>query len=175
MIRNVFPMAAPLAAALALAACVAPKAPAPVTVSNVEVDVDLSAIATRQAAHHWSTLEADIAGALGEEFLGMTSPQGYLVRVDVDELSLAALSSPRLGADEARLTGRIEMVDVMRDKVVRSFAVSASSNEAALFLPPGGDIAKVSPSSHEFYEAVVRAFAHGTAETVRAGATPPPA
>lgn len=169
MFRNMFPMAA----AVALAACVAAEAPAPVTVSNVEVDVDLSAIATRQAAHHWSTLQADLAGALGEEFLGMTSPQGYLVRVDVDELSLAALSSPRLGADEARLTGRVEVVDVPRDRVVRSFAVSATSNQAALFLPPGGDIAAIPPSSHEFYAAVVRAFAHGAAETVRAGAAPP--
>lgn len=169
MFRNAFLAAS----ALALVACVEAKAPAPVTVSNVEVQVDLTAIATRQAAHHWTMLEQDLAGALGQEFVGMTSPEGYLVRVDVDELSLAALSSSRLGADEARLTGTVQMVDIFREQVVRTFTVSASSNEAAVFLPQGDRIEAVSPSSHAFYAAVVRAFARGVAEVVRTGPNPP--
>lgn len=169
MFRNAFLAAS----ALALVACVETRPPAPATVSNVEVDVDLAAIATRQAAHHWTTLDQDIAGALGQEFVGMTSPEGYLVKVDVDELSLAALSSARLGADEARLTGRVELVDIFREKTARSFVVSATANQAAVFLPQGANISTVSPTSHEFYAAVVRAFAHGVAETVRKGPTPP--
>jgi hypothetical protein len=162
MFRNIFLGAS----ALALVACVQAEAPAPVTVSNVEVDVDLTAVASRQAAARWATLETDIAAALDQEFVGMTSPEGYLVKVDVDELSLATL-----GGDDARLTGTAQMVDIFREQVVRSFAVSASANEAAAFLPPGQT--SVSPTSQEFYAAVVRAFARGVAQVVRSGPAEP--
>lgn len=165
MSRNVFLGAS----ALALVACVqAETPPAPVTVSNVEVAVDLTAVASRQAAARWATLDTDIAAALSQEFVGMTSPEGYLVRVDVDELSLATL-----GGDDARLTGTAEMVDIFREQVVRGFSVSASANEAAAFLPAGQSVATISPSSGEFYSAVVRAFARGVAEVVRAGPADP--
>lgn len=169
MFRKVFLAAS----ALALLGCVRAQEPAPVTVSNVEVAVDLPAIATRSAAHHWATLEDDLSGALAQEFVGMTSPTGYVVRVDVDELSLAALASQRLGADEARLVGRVEMIDPRTEAPARSFAVGATANQAAVFLPEGANAVAVSPSSHEFYAAVIRAFARGVAEAVRSGPTPP--
>lgn len=159
-------------AALALAACVrVDNTPDMITVSDVQVEADLTAVSGRNAAVYWGNLTSDLSTAIAQEFVGQTADDGWVVAVDIDEISLASVFASPVG-DQARLTGAVALLDPASGDVERTYAVSASANEAAPFLPPGTDVVTLSPTSAEFYGAVVRAFASGVADTLRAG--PPP-
>ncbi len=158
-------------AALAVTACARQPEPEPqtLTVSDVRVSADLTAVSTQQAAAVWGGLERDLSSAIASQFVGQTSPEGWIVSVDVDEIALSGLLASQLGADDARLSGAVTLVDPTTGEAARTYNVSASANQAAALLPPGTDAVAVSPSSAEFYQAVLSAFATGVAETVRAG------
>lgn len=159
-------------AALTLAGC-AREEPAPtptLTVSDVRVSADLTAVSTQQAATVWGGLERDLSSAIASEFVGQTSPEGWLISVDVDEIALSGLLASQLGADDARLSGAVTLIDPATGEASRTYNVSATANQAAALLPAGTDAVAVSPSSAAFYDAVLRAFASGVAQTVRAGA-----
>jgi len=157
-------------AALALSACVRAQEPASLSVSDVRVETDLTAVSSRTAAAYWGNLSSDLSSAIAAEFVGQTAPDGWVVIVDIDEIALANLFQARAGADDARLTGDVALVDPASEEVDRVYTVSASANEAAPFLTGSQDIVTLSPTSAEFYAAVVRAFARGVADTLRAGA-----
>lgn len=157
------------AASLALAACVPAPQPQTFTVSDVRVETDLTAVSSRDAAAYWGNLSNDLSSAIAGEFVGQTAPDGWVVVVDVDEIALANVFQSRAGADDARLTGDVALVDPVSGDVGRVYTVSASANEAAAFLPPDRPAVALSPTSAEFYGAVVRAFARGVADQLRAG------
>jgi len=154
-------------AALALAAC-AQEAPPPLRIAEINVDADLTAIGSRDAVAYWQNLDSDLETAIAGEFVGRIAPQGKTINVDVDELSLANALNAGLGAEDARLSGRVEVVN-MDGSDGGIYDVTATSSEALTYLPPGTNITSVPPSSGEFYRAVVQAFARGTAEVVTAG------
>ncbi len=155
-------------AALAIAAN-AHAQDAPVTVSDVRVSADLTAVTSELAATYWGTLEGDLASAVAAEFVGRTAPGGVVVAIDIDEIALASFFDATAGADDARLTGDVGLINAANEEVLRVFTVSATANQAASYLPAGADVVMISPTSAEFYAAVVRAFARGVADTVKAG------
>jgi hypothetical protein len=156
-------------AALALAACAGAEGPEPLTISDVRVEADLTAVASRDAAVYWGNLADDLSTAIGAEFVGQTAAEGYVIDVDVDEIALANALNAGLGADDARLTGVVSLVNPLNEVVEQTYVVSASANQAAAFLPSESGSVAVSPSSAEFYSAVVRAFARGVGDAVRSG------
>lgn len=149
-------------AALFLAAC-AGQPPEPVTVSEVNVTADLSAIGNRNAVGYWQSLDSDLEAALAAEFVGRIDPGGRIVNVDIDELSLQDAFTRGMMTEDARLSGQVEVVTT---EGTSTYNVSASTRDAVTYLPPGTDVTTIPPTSAEFYQAVVRAFARGTAEVV---------
>lgn len=148
---------------------VAPAQDGPVTVSDVRVSADLTAVTSDLAATYWGTLETDLASAVAAEFVGQTAPGGRVIAIDIDEIALSSFFQSASGADDARLTGDVGVINAANEEVVRAFTVTATANQAASFLPAGSDVVTISPDSAEFYAAVVRAFARGVADTVKAG------
>ncbi len=156
--------------ALALAAAAAAQAQT-TTISDIQVEADLTAVTSSTAAAYWGTLDADLSAALAAELVDVIAPDGMLLIVDLDEISLASLLEAQAGADDARLTADIGLYDLRTEDVERQFTISASMNEVAPYLPAGVDVVTVSPTSAEFYGAVVKAFARGVSDTIR---QPPP-
>ena len=91
-----------------------------------------------------------------------------IVAIDIDEIALASFFEAEAGADDARLTGDVGLINRGTEETERLFTVSASANQAASYLPAGTDVVTISPTSEEFYAAVVRAFARGVAQTINA-------
>ena len=161
---------ASLAAASTLAIAVAFSAQAQTTrVSDIQVEADLTAVTSPAAAQYWGTLDADLSAALASEFVDLISPDGLVLIVDLDEISLASLLEAQAGGDDARLTGDVGLYNARTEEVERMFTISAATNEVAPFRPAGADVVTISPTSAEFYDAVVKAFARGVSETVRTG------
>jgi hypothetical protein len=157
------------AVALALAASPALADEPPYSVSSITVQADVTAIGSPAAAEFWRDLPTDLEDALARELVGSLDPEGLALLVAVDELALT--EAFELGfAGDARLAGRVQLVDPEDRRVEQTYEVSASAREAELMLPPDVEVETISRTSGQFYDAVVGAFARGVAETVRGGA-----
>jgi hypothetical protein len=154
-------------AALLLGACA--QQPEPLTISEITVDADLSALGSAEAVSYWQNLSSDLETALAAEFAGSFGPAGTgkTITVDVDELTLATSFTPTARIEDARLAGRVTMENP-DGTTAAAYDVAATSSDAAAFLASGSNVTTVSPASAEYYQAIVRAFARGTAETLRA-------
>lgn len=151
-------------AALLLAAC-ANSQPEPLRISNVTVQTDLAAVASREAVGYWKGLSGDLETAIANQFVGRIDPAGPHIVVDVDELSLNSPFARGATAETAVLTGRVDLVSPA-ETTVSSYNVTARAQDVQEFLPAGTNVVSVPPTSAEYYQAVVQAFARGVAITL---------
>jgi hypothetical protein len=151
--------------ALLLAACAGGR-DEPLLISDIEVQADLNSIGSRQAVGYWQGLSADLETALANQFVGQIDPSGNRIVVDIDELSLSSPFATGATAETARLTGRVELLNPA-GTLESAYDVTATATDVADFLPAGTDIVTVAPTSAEYYQAIVQAFARGVAITLR--------
>ena len=155
-------------AAIVLAACA--REPEPLLISEISVDTDLPAIQGPQAVAYWQNLSADLETALAAEFAGQTDPLGKRILVDVDELSLTTAFVPGATVEDAVLSGRVTLENT-DGTTAAAYDVTASASDATAYLPPGSNVVQISPTSDEYYQAIVLAFASGAADAIAAGGT----
>lgn len=151
-------------AALLVAAC-ASSQPEPLRISDVSVQTDLSAVGSREAVGYWRNLNADLETAIAAQFAGRIDETGPSIRVDVDELSLNSPFASGATAETAVLTGRVDLVSPA-ETTISSYNVTARAQDVQDFLPSGANVVSVPPTSAEYYQAVVQAFARGVAITL---------
>lgn len=148
-------------------------APQALTVSDVEVSTDLSAVGSRDAARYWGNLEADLESAIATQFVGQTAPSGSRLVVDIDELSVASFFESSAGADDARLTGTVTVLDPASGEQAGFYTVSATANQAMTLMGGDARVQTIPATSGEFYSSVVQAFARGVQQAVAGEPTTP--
>jgi ABC-type glycerol-3-phosphate transport system substrate-binding protein len=151
-------------AALVLAACSGSE-PEPLRISDVSVQADLAAVGSREAVGYWKNLSGDLETAIASEFAGRIDETGPSIRVDVDELSLNSPFMSRATAQTAVLSGRVDLVSP-QETTISSYNVTAHAQDVQDFLPSGTTLVSVPPTSAEYYQAIVRAFARGVMITL---------
>jgi hypothetical protein len=157
-------------AALLLAACGGGRDQAePLLISGVTVEADLPAVGSRQAMNYWQNLSGDLETAIAAQFVGRIDPAGKQIDVDVDELSLSSPFAPGATAETARLTGTATLINPDGTNAA-VYNVTATSADVVTYLPEGTNLVSVKPTSQEYYNAIVQAFARGTAEALTAAA-----
>ena len=154
-----------LLAGVALLAACAGQQPEPLLISEVNVQTDLPAVGTREAVGYWKNLDADLETAIAAQFTGRIDPLGKRISVDVDEISLNSAFASGATAETARLSGRVQLENP-DGTLVSAYDVTASSQDVATYLPPGSNVVTISPTSQEYYQAIVQAFARGTAQVL---------
>lgn len=154
-------------AALVLAACSGGETPGPLTISEVTVQADLPAVGSRQAVTYWQNLSDDLETAIAAQFVGRIDPAGKRIDVDVDEISLGSGFAAGATAETARLSGRVTLINPDGTDAA-AYDVTATSQDLVSYLPPGTNLVSVPPTSAEYYNAIVQAFARGTAQTLSA-------
>lgn len=156
--------------ALLLAACATtPEAPTPPsTVSAITVNTDLQSIGNAESVSYWQGLDDDLEAALASAYLGRIDPAGAVISVDVDELSLANAFSSQFQGENSRLSGQVVVTDPVSGESIGVYDVTATAREAETLLT-GAGVTTISPTSAEFYEAVVEAFARGVVQAVSGG------
>lgn len=152
-------------AALVLAACAGSQQSQPLTISDVAVDADLSAVGSREAVAYWQGLSGDLETAIASQFAGRIDPAGDRITVDVDEISLNSPFASGATAETARLSGRVELLNPAGTSE-GAWDITASAQDVADYLPAGSNLVSVPPTSAAYYQAIVQAFAHGVAVTV---------
>ena len=154
-------------AALALAACAGAQEE-PLLISEIQVETDLTAVGSREAVAYWQGLSPDLETALAGQFAGRIDPSGNVITVDVDEISLNSPFASGATAETAVLSGRVEMLNPAGTSE-GAWDVTATAQDVVDFLPVGTDVVTVRPTTPEYYQAVVQAFARGAALSVQAG------
>lgn len=151
------------AAILALAAC-SSAPPEPLRIADVKVSADLPSIGSSTAVSYWKNLDTDLETAIAGEFVGYLDPTGKHIQVDVDELSLSSPFQSGATAETARLSGLVTLLNPDGTKSA-AYNVTASAQDVQNILPEGSK--SVAPTSGAYYQAIVEAFARGTANTLR--------
>jgi hypothetical protein len=154
-------------AAMLLAACAGGQQEGPLTISGVTVEADLPAVGSPQAVAYWQNLSGDLETAIAAEFAGRIDPMGKQITVDVDEISLASPFATGATAETARLAGTVTLINPDGTNAA-VYNVTATSADVVTYLPAGSNIVSIRPTSAEYYQAIVRAFARGTAQTLSA-------
>lgn len=139
------------------------------TISDINVTSDVQSIGNADAVAYWQTLPSDLETALAAELVDSISAEGAVMTVDVDEISLADAFSSGFAGAGSQLRGRVVLTDPNNENLLGTYDVVATASQAASYLPASEGTVTISPTSTEFYAAVVRAFASGVATTVRAG------
>lgn len=151
-----------------VAACASGE-PDPLLISSVTVNTDLAAIQSREAVEYWQDLSSDLETAIAAEFAGNIDPTGRPVTVDIDELTLEETFTAGASLDTARLSGAVSLGDVAPDGVPDpTWTVTATAQDATPYVQEGGTI-QVNPTTPAYYDAIVKAFADGAADTLRSG------
>lgn len=163
-------MPAMTAAAALMAAACSSNVQAPPTISDITVETDLTAIQTREAVEFWQSLSSDLETALAEEFAGRIDPAGNPLVVDIDELSIQRSFGGNVTLEDASLSGRATLVTPGDGFEDETYTITASSSDVINNLPQGTDVVTISPTSDEYYRAIVQAFARGTADSFDGGA-----
>jgi hypothetical protein len=157
-----------VSSALILAACASGDSE-PLQISSITVETDLSSVQSREAVNYWQSLSDDLETAIAAEFAGDIDPNGHPVTVDIDELSLSEFYAAGASVDNARLSGMVTLGDVVPDaRPDPSYTITATAQDAVPYMPQDGTTS-ISATTPEYYDAIVKAFARGTAETLRSG------
>ncbi|MCB2124208.1 MAG: hypothetical protein WBC03_03160 [Albidovulum sp.] len=128
-------------------------------VREVEVTVDMASIQNEKAAAHWATLADDLENAIIAGLVGKTGEEGAKVLVDIDEVELANTYQELTGVAESRLVGDVAVTHDSDNTKFDAYKLTVTFEEASPFVPEGIDLAKVTTDSHEYYDAMVKAFA----------------
>jgi hypothetical protein len=155
-------------AGLVLAACAGGQ-PEPLTISDVNVQTDLTAVGSRQAVDYWQSLSGDLETAIANQFVGRIDPAGNTINVDVDELSLTSAFASGATAETAQLSGRVEVLNPAGTSE-GVWNVTATAQDVIDYFPAGTNLVAVPPTSSAYYQAIVTAFARGTALAIQSGA-----
>lgn len=155
-------------AAIALAAC-AGSDDEPLLISEIRVQTDLAAVGSREAVGYWQSLSDDLETAIAGQFVGRIDPSGNVITVDVDEISLTSPFASGATAETAVLSGRVEVLNPAGTSE-GAWDVTATARDVVDFLPAGTDVVTVRPTTPEYYQAIVQAFARGAAQSIELGA-----
>jgi hypothetical protein len=154
-------------AALVLAACGGGQ-PQPLTISDVNVQTDLTAVGSPQAVDYGQSLSGDLETAIANQFVGRIDPAGNTINVDIDELSLTSAFTAGATAETTQLSGQVEVLNPAGTSE-GVWNVTATAQDVVDYFPPGTNLVSVPPTSAAYYQAIVTAFARGTALAIQTG------
>jgi len=149
-------LAATLAATFLATATLAQE---PTTVREVDVEVDLGAIANPAAATYWTNVADDLENAIVARITDRTDPDGVRIAIDIEEVSLASLYENLTDIADTRMVGQVNITSDTDNTKFNSYELSVRVEEALPFFPPGTVVTAIVRDTPEYYRAMVEAFA----------------
>ncbi len=138
-----------------------------VTVKDVEVTADLTAVQNPEAAKFWANVADDLKNAIVARLTDRIKDDGRYVSVDIDEVSLTNAFQDAVGSGKNKLSGKVKIFSKPSNATDKVFDLDVSMDNAVAFLPQGYDIAKLTTNSAEYYGAMIAAFADAVVADVK--------
>ncbi|ESW62623.1 MAG: hypothetical protein Q27BPR15_00125 [Rhodobacter sp. CACIA14H1] len=149
-------LAATLAATFLATATLAQE---PTTVREVDVEVDLGAIANPAAATYWTNVADDLENAIVARITDRTDPDGVRIAIDIEEVSLASLYENLTDIADTRMVGQVNITSDTDNTKFNAYELSVRVEEALPFFPPGTVVTAIVRDTPEYYRAMIEAFA----------------
>lgn len=149
-------LAATLAATFLATATLAQE---PTTVREVDVEVDLGAIANPAAATYWTNVADDLENAIVARITDRTDPDGVRIAIDIEEVSLASLYENLTDIADTQMVGQVNITSDTDNTKFNAYELSVRVEEALPFFPPGTVVTAIVRDTPEYYRAMIEAFA----------------
>ncbi len=128
-------------------------------VSAVDVTIDLPAVTNKAAAARYSNISGDLKNAIMALLVDRLADDGMKVGVDISEVELSNSFTETVGSADTRLEGIVSITDVKDNSNFKSYTLTVDVNQAKTFFPATMDMATLTASSDEYYQAMIQAFA----------------
>lgn len=128
-------------------------------VSSIEVSIDLDAVTNKLAAHRFATIADDLKNVLTTQLVDRIGTTGTKITIDLSEVELSNSYTEVVGSADTRLVGDVKISDVTKNEDAKVFVLTIDVNQAKTALPADFDMASLSASSTEYYQAMISAFA----------------
>jgi len=131
----------------------------PTTVREVDVEVDLGAIANPAAATYWTNVADDLENAIVARITDRTDPDGVRIAIDIEEVSLASLYENLTDIADTHMVGQVNITSDTDNTKFNAYELSVRVEEALPFFPPGTVVTAIVRDTPEYYRAMIEAFA----------------
>ena len=134
------------------------------TVSEVVVEADLTAVTNEKAAAYWATLPADLEAAIAARVADQIAEDGTKITVDVSEVELSSGFEEAAGLADTRIVGQVRMDNEATPNRFSVFELTVDVNQVMPVLPEGMTMDQVLADTDRFYQIMVDAFAQAVVD-----------
>lgn len=132
------------------------------TVNDIDVSVEVEGVEGSNALSYYPGLEADLQKAVASRVPVSDDPNGYDVKVTIQKISLDGDTILPDSAEFNEMEGVVFYSSPLTNEAPQSFTIQIAAVSGDKVLPPG--YIAVSPSTEDFYVAMVEAFANSVGE-----------
>lgn len=135
-------------------------------VKEIDVGVELTALANPAAAERFATLETDLEAAIAARLTGQLAEEGVKISVDISEIELGNAFEETFDLADSRLVGLVKITDENNNTNFDTYKLTVDMAQSRLFLPLGVDVVVLAADRDAYYDAMVAAFADHVARRV---------
>ncbi|MFN4172593.1 MAG: hypothetical protein ACK4GW_12655 [Pseudorhodobacter sp.] len=134
------------------------------TVSEIAVAADLTAVTNPAAAAYWANLATDLEAAIASRVAEQIAEDGTRITVDISEIELSSGFESALGLADTRLVGQVRMDNEANPTRFSVFELTVDVNQVIPTLPEGTTLDQVTADTDAFYRTMVDAFAQAVVD-----------
>ena len=136
------------------------------TIKEIDVQFDLSAIESAEAADFWADLEGDLEESIATKVVDQLGDEGSVITIDVAEFEMSNTFQGALGKDST-LMAAIEVKNEGDPTHNSYYDLKVTVDESGDFETTEDGVALVTHDREEVYEAVVDTFANGVVKRLK--------
>ena len=134
------------------------------TVKDVTVEAELTAVTNEKAAAYWAELASDLETAIAGRVADRIAEDGTQITVDISEVELSSGFEDAAGLADTRLVGQVRMENEANPTRFSVFELTVDVNQVLPMLPEGTALTEVTADTDRFYRTMVEAFAQAVAD-----------
>lgn len=128
-------------------------------VKEIDVDVDLTAIANVAAAEHFGTIDSDLKAALMSRLVDRIAEDGVTIGIDLSEVELSNFFEQEYDTAETRLVGQVNVTNKTQNTDFSSYELVIRVNDLGALAGAEARDLTLLQSSDEYYDMMIGAFA----------------
>lgn len=129
------------------------------SVKEIDVDVDLTAIANVAAAEHFATIDSDLEAALMSRLVDRIAEDGVTIGIDLSEVELSNFFEQEYDTAETRLVGYVNVTNTTQNTDFSSYELAIRVDDLGALDGAGARDLTLEQSSGEYYDMMIGAFA----------------
>ncbi len=128
-------------------------------VKEIDVEVDLTAIANTAAAQHFAAIDSDLETALLTRLENRVAEDGVTIGIDLSEVELSNFFEQEYDSSETRLVGQVNVSNTTQNTDFSSYELVIRVKDLGALAGASARDLTLAQSSDEYYDMMIGAFA----------------